>query len=234
MADISLDAERATLVDLQDREGSLVGKIASEIARRIVHGELRPGDDLNSVELATRFGTSRTPVREALMLLEKEGLVEIPPRRRPRVAHVTSQEIEELYQIRALLNGMMIELFVANADEAGLADARAVFERMQAAAVAGEADLFIEERARLHSVWADHCGNQTLKKTLAAWRARISLRRLGIRQPEQVERSLLDHRRLLLACEDRDPGLARELIKSMTLNGLEAIRKTLWSEQLPR
>ena len=44
-----------------------------------------PGADLNSVELATRFGTSRTPVREALMLLEKEGLVEIPPRRRPRV-----------------------------------------------------------------------------------------------------------------------------------------------------
>ena len=182
MTNIESSLSPSAVADLQDREGSLVGKIASEIAGRIVNGDLKPGDDLNSVELATRFGTSRTPVREALMLLEKEGLVEIPPRRRPRVAHVTFQEIEELYQIRALLNGMMIELFVAHADEAGLAEAHAALERMQAAATADETDVFIDERVRLHAVWADRCGNQTLKKTLAAWRARISLRRLGLLQ----------------------------------------------------
>ncbi|WP_421731081.1 GntR family transcriptional regulator [Brevundimonas sp.] len=234
MTNIESSLSASAVVDLQDREGSLVGKIANEIASGIVNGDLKPGDDLNSVELATRFGTSRTPVREALMLLEKEGLVEIPPRRRPRVAHVTFQEIEELYQIRALLNGMMIELFVTHADEAGLAEAHAVLERMQAAAAADETDLFIEERVQLHAVWADRCGNQTLKKTLAAWRARISLRRLGIRRPEQIERSLLDHRRLVMACDDRDSNLARELIRSMTLSGLDAIRETRWSDQLPR
>lgn len=234
MTNIESSLSASAIVDLQDREGSLVGKIANEIASGIVNGDLKPGDDLNSVELATRFGTSRTPVREALMLLEKEGLVEIPPRRRPRVAHVTFQEIEELYQIRALLNGMMIELFVAHADAAGLAEAHAALERMQAAAAADETDLFIEERVRLHAVWADRCGNQTLKKTLAAWRARISLRRLGIRRPEQIERSLLDHRRLVMACDDRDSNLARELIRSMTLSGLDAIRETRWSGQLPR
>ena len=234
MTNIESSLSASAVVDLQDREGSLVGNIANEIASGIVNGDLKPGDDLNSVELATRFGTSRTPVREALMLLEKEGLVEIPPRRRPRVAHVTFQEIEELYQIRALLNGMMIELFVTHADEAGLAEAHTVLERMQAAAAAEETDLFIEERVQLHAVWADRCGNQTLKKTLAAWRARISLRRLGIRRPEQIERSLLDHRRLVMACDDRDSNLARELIRSMTLSGLDAIRETRWSDQLPR
>ena len=234
MTEPTLGVEEPTAVEFQEREGSLVGKIANDIANGIMSGELAPGDDLNSVELATRFGTSRTPVREALMLLEKEGLVEIPPRRRPRVALVTLQEIEELYQIRALLNGMMMELFVANADGAAIAEAREVLEAMRTAAEAGDTESFFAERVRLHAVWADGCGNQTLKKTLAAWRSRLSLKRLGIARPEQIERSLMDHHRLVIACEERDADLARQLIKSMTLEGLKAIRETSWSGALPR
>ena len=64
-------------IEFEDRKDSLVGKIAADVARAISNGTLAPGDELNSVDLAARFGTSRTPVREALMLLEKEGLVEI-------------------------------------------------------------------------------------------------------------------------------------------------------------
>src|SRR4051812_28729118 len=75
----SLAEELLGSLDLKERSDSLVGRIANEIARAISDGSLEPGADLTSVELATRFGTSRTPVREALMLLEKEGLVEIPP-----------------------------------------------------------------------------------------------------------------------------------------------------------
>src|SRR3546814_12657654 len=113
--------ERAA-IDLKERSDSLVGRIAADVARAITEGRLTPGADLNSVELAARFGTSRTPVREALMLLEKEGLVEIPPRRRPRVSHVSLEEVEELYQIRVALNGLMIASFVRN--EIGRASGR--------------------------------------------------------------------------------------------------------------
>jgi len=62
---------------------SLVIDIACTIGAEVLDGTLPPGRDLNSVDLADRFGTSRTPVREALVILEKEGLVEISPRRRP-------------------------------------------------------------------------------------------------------------------------------------------------------
>lgn len=232
MSSQNVAIEEPVVIDFQEWEGSLVGKIANEIAGRIMTGELRPGDDLNSVDLAARFGSSRTPVREALMLLEKEGLVEIPPRRRPRVAHVTHQEIEELYQIRAMLNGMMMELFVAHADAAHLAEARSVLEAMTRAAEAGEVETFFSERVRLHAVWADGCGNKTLKKTLAAWRLRLSLKRLGLARAEQIERSLRDHHRLVIACEDGDADLARQLIKSMTLAGLKAIQASPWSGSL--
>src|SRR3546814_1769546 len=87
-------------IDLKERSDSLVGRIAADVARAITEGRLTPGADLNSVELAARFGTSRTPVREALMLLEKEGLVEIPPRRRPRVrSEEQTSELQSLMRI---------------------------------------------------------------------------------------------------------------------------------------
>ena len=70
---------------VDDRGDSLVAQIAGDVGLRIIEGELLPGDEVNSVDLAKQFGTSRTPVREALLMLEKHRMVEVPARRRPRV-----------------------------------------------------------------------------------------------------------------------------------------------------
>jgi DNA-binding GntR family transcriptional regulator len=213
-----------------DRGDSLVGKIAADITRRILDGELAPGADLNSVELATRFGTSRTPVREALMLLEKEGLVEIPPRRRPRVARITWRDIEELYHIRAELNAMKIRLFVASASADAMQEGQAIWERMRAFALRTDLEAFARERMRLHDHWAANCGNATLQKMLATWRMRLNLRRMVVMKPEHMERSVLDHHRLMIALEERDAPLASALMHAMTLAGLEAIRQGGWGD----
>src|SRR3954470_12017299 len=170
MMGVSMDAANdaaemlphAAELDLRDRSDSLVGRIASEVAREITEGRLAPGADLNSVELATRFGTSRTPVREALMLLEKEGLVEIPPRRRPRVAGISLDEVEELYQIRAVLNSLMMQLFVRNASDAQLEEMSALYEEVKRTAAAHAIDAFQEARRALHNFWLEHCGNGSL------------------------------------------------------------------------
>ena len=176
------------------------------------------------LDLAKQFDTSQTPVREALMLLEKEGLVEVPPRRRPRVARFSLNDIQEIYEIRSALNGLMMELFVVNADKDDLARAWSIFERMRAA------DTFFAERVRLQDVWMERCGNATLHRTLMAGLARMSLRRLGVGRAEDIHRSLLDHERLVIACEERDAQLAAALIRSMTLQGCEAIHRS----SLPR
>ena len=96
---------------------SLVDRIVEDLARRIIDGSLPPGADVNSVDLARRFSTSRTPVREALLTLQREGLVDIPARRRPRVAPVTLSQARELYEIRASLHALVSELIVAGSPD---------------------------------------------------------------------------------------------------------------------
>jgi DNA-binding GntR family transcriptional regulator len=157
-------------LDLRERRDSLVGRIASEIARAISEGTLAPGADLNSVDLATRFGTSRTPVREALMLLEKEGLVEIPPRRRPRVAEISLDQVEELYQIRSVLNGLMIGLFVQNASADQMQGMVALHAQMKQCAETGDLDGYYETRRALHNYWSGTCGNASLGSLLSTWK----------------------------------------------------------------
>ena len=95
-------------VAAKDDDGaSLVTEIACVVGAEILEGMRSPGSDLNSVELARRFRTSRTPTREAVVILEKEGLVEILPRRRPRVADLSIDEIREIYRVRAAMLGLI-------------------------------------------------------------------------------------------------------------------------------
>lgn len=88
-----------------------------ELRRRIVSGEFSPGRRLLPRELAAMLDISQTPVKEALLLLERDGLVECPSRRGAAVRRFTAQEIQEIYRARALLECAAVE--------AGLREARA-------------------------------------------------------------------------------------------------------------
>ncbi|MCX7317444.1 MAG: GntR family transcriptional regulator, partial [Hyphomicrobiales bacterium] len=112
---------------------SLVSTIASEIGADIIEGVVKPGQDLNTVELSKQHHSSRTPVREALMLLEAEGLVDIPPRKRPHAKMLSIEEIREIYRTRAALLEF-IATDVANlADEHDIALLKAILDKMRAA-----------------------------------------------------------------------------------------------------
>jgi DNA-binding GntR family transcriptional regulator len=78
-------------------------RVSEELREAILSGEFEPGERLRTVSLAKRFGSSRTPVREALVQLEGEGLVDIEPRRGALVRSFASADLIDLYEIRALL-----------------------------------------------------------------------------------------------------------------------------------
>ncbi|MDJ0390871.1 GntR family transcriptional regulator [Roseomonas sp. E05] len=210
---------------------SLVTEIACTLGAEILEGLLPPGCDLNSVELARRFRTSRTPTREALAILEKEGLVEIPPRRRPRVARHGRAEIREIYHVRAAMLALVATEAGEHAAPAEIAELREIAVRMAAAAAKGDANDYFWNNVRFHERLAELSRNRTLQRLLDSLMLRsLRFRRRTLSQPERIQRSIADHARLVGALEDRDLGLAAALVRSNVLGALRSLEALLEAE----
>src|SRR5918994_3323643 len=88
---------------------TIASAVAEELRRKIVDGEFKSGFQLRQDALATEFGVSRIPVREALMQLEAEGLVKIVPHRGAIVSELSTEEIGELFELRAILEPRLLK-----------------------------------------------------------------------------------------------------------------------------
>lgn len=207
---------------------SLVDRIVEDLARRIIDGSLPPGADVNSVELARRFSTSRTPIREALLTLQREGLVDIPARRRPRVAPVTLAQARELYEIRASLHALVSELIVAGSPD--LSVLASWQSRLRADASAGDVDAYFWHNVSFRQAEAEAAGNRQLTRLLGSLGLRtLQLRHVSLSLPGRLERSVADHERLLAAYADGDAVLAVALTRSIIMTGLHSIEASGWS-----
>jgi DNA-binding GntR family transcriptional regulator len=210
-------------------ELSRVREIVDWVARAIIEGQLAPGDDLNSVELARRFGVSRTPVREALLILSREGLVEWSPRKRPRVSAITLKEVRENYQLRAELYALMSSAIVARATEADLARLWRAHAVLAAAAAAEDVDAYFWANVAFRDEELAASGNAIFKEVLDSLRLRTNrLRHLSTSMPGRMARSCADHQLLCRAYAERDATLAAALNRSIVLDGLRAIEQA-WS-----
>ena len=84
---------------------SLAEQVALQVTEAIVEEQLAPGEAITEQSLSDDFGVSRGPVREALRILEKEGLVEIVPRQGARVTQLTLEEVNQVFELRSVLLG---------------------------------------------------------------------------------------------------------------------------------
>src|SRR5216117_4226192 len=110
---------------------ALVDRLAATIQARVLAGEFASGSRLRQESLATEFGVSRTPVREALRKLQAAGVVQLEPRRGARVRGPTAREVREAYEVRAELEGLAAALAsvrIRDDELRRLRDAQAMFE----------------------------------------------------------------------------------------------------------
>lgn len=214
------------LLNFSERREPLVAKIAAWVGTGIIEGRLRPGQDLNSVELAKKFATSRTPVREALMLLEQEGLVEMRARKRPRVAVFTIETIRQTYQVRQNLLALGAELVVKNATALEMAELRGIVGELRRLADAEDASGYLWTHVALHERMMEIGGNETLKTILDSLALRtFILRHMSLEWPGRLATSAIEQERIIDACDRRDAPLAAILISRATLGALEAIEQ---------
>jgi DNA-binding GntR family transcriptional regulator len=205
----------------------LAQDIFDDLAIDIVEGRLRPGDSLNSVDLARRFGTSRTPVREALAELERHGVVVVPPRRRPYVAQATLKQVRDLYEVRASLFALVSELIVGLCPAERIAALRPWQEALEDDAARDAVGDYFWHNVGFRLVEVGLSGNDDLRRIIQALGLRtLQFRHLSLSQPGQIQRSVADHRRLLQAYEDRDRIAAIGMTRALIMGGYRAISRS--------
>lgn len=221
-------------VDGRKHNELLAQRIADEIGRAIVEWRLQPGDTLNSLALSRQFQTSRTPVREALLKLEQDGLVEIPPRRRARVARISLDEVRGIYRVRAALNGLLAETLAQEATRETIDALRACLEPMRVAVEAADIDAYLWANVEFHARAAELCSNRPLQRILTSIGYRVlQLRRLSLSGPQRLSQSYRDHVRLVEAIEQHDAVLAAALWRNVLLAGITAIEASGWTGDPP-
>ena len=227
-ADRSMELVR--MLKLTERREPAVVQVATWVGLGIIEGRLAPGEDLNSVELANRFNSSRTPVREALMLLEQEGLVDIRARRRPRVAAFTLEHVREIYFVRQHLLALIGQLVAASASTEDLDDLRRRLDQMVLDAGKGDVDSYFWGHVALQERMTEIAGNETLKGILDSLAMRtMILRRTSIAQPGRLEASVADQLRIFDAIKNRDGEMAGILLSRATVAALHAIESSEWA-----
>jgi DNA-binding GntR family transcriptional regulator len=219
------DVIRAVVASQHDRP-SLVAQIACEVGADIVEGRIRPGEDLNTVELARRYQTSRTPVREALIILENEGLVDIPPRKRPRARIYSMEEVREIYRTRtALLEFVATDVATFATDE-DIETLKAILLNMTRAVRQKDITAYVWLNVDFHDCNARLAQNATVKRIIDSLLVRtLAMRRISLSQPRRMEESLENHLRLVNAYEKRDSYMAGAILRAHHTEALANIEQ---------
>lgn len=197
------DGDLGLLVERPDR--LLRDRVTDAVREAITRGDLEPGRRLTERELGELTGVSRTSLREALRSLQAEGLVERSGARGLRVAVLTAEVVNELYDVRAPLEAAAVELCVRNASDAQISALRAAM----APPGSGELDDQLAKTRKFYDLLLDAAGNSILQQMFASIEARIhALRRVSLRIGGRSEASRRELLEIVDLIEQRDETAA--------------------------
>lgn len=205
---------------------SLASKIYDEIRHRIMSGEMKSGDRLTERTLRERYGSSRTPIREALKMLERDGWLRAIPKKGTFVAGLEPEQIREIYQVRTAIEPAGVLLAVSRISTADIEALERCYEEMKSALAAGDIEGFTMRDAHVHLFIAERSGNRILANIVRDLTG--SIVRLGsaaISLPERQPVSLREWRGLIEALVRRDGFDASNWMIQHLMNSSDAALK---------
>ena len=196
-------------------------RLRESIEEEIATGRLPPGSRLDEVELAGRFGVSRTPIREALNLLLGEGLIEMRPRRSAVVAELGPERLVEMFEVMAELESMCVRLAARRMSGEELDALQRVHEACRGAALANDSDAYFYANETFHYALYAGSHNAFLVEQAATLQRKLRpYRRLQLRVRHRVQRSFDEHESVVDALRAGDGERAAAHIRNhVTVQG---------------
>jgi len=181
---------------------------------------------LDERQLAQDFGISRTPVREAMAQLEREGFVRSVPRRGVYVVRKTKEEVIEMITAWAALESMAARLITERASDADIAGLRRMFATFEDDKLHAKLDEYSEVNINFHQTIIELSGNQVLIRLAENLFTHMRMiRRETIGEEDRVDRSIRDHMNIIQALEARDTERAEDLVRQHALGLAEHVAK---------
>lgn len=206
---------------------SLRQNVYSSLKNAIIVGVYRPGEKLDVNRLAAEAGVSKTPVRDALHALQQEGLVDVMPRVGYFASRITIQDVEDVFQLRLIVETASAELAASTISD----DELAALEKLAHRYVAGQVEsyrAFLAENREFHWRIARATGNRRLADIvdqLLNQMQRLLILRLDLR--DSADEMLAEHSLLLNALHAHDPQRARSTMEDALRNARDAVMQSI-------
>jgi len=206
------------------RAKSLKEQAFDKLKELIITGALEPGELQNEKRLAEALGVSRTPVREALLELSREGMVAFVPGKGVEVCKLTTQQVREVFEIRRIIEGYVLKKIATRLTEADIKEIDENISNQEKMLSINERLGFIEYDKQFHLYLASRIGNQQIESILDNLRDQMHL--MGVRAIEDYSRMkqvIEEHRAIFAGLKEGNPSKAFNAL----IRHLENTEKTI-------
>ncbi|MBM4330531.1 MAG: GntR family transcriptional regulator [Deltaproteobacteria bacterium] len=197
-------------------------QVSEALRELITSGRLKPGEKLKEIEMANSLGVSRSPVREALRILELEGLVEITPRRGAYVHLITMEDVKDIYQTREMIEGFAGFLAVENMTNEDIADIEKLWELMKGLSSNENLESYLAASSDFHNKIITCARNKKIEEIYQGIRNWVKfLRSYVLSYSGRMTSSLEEHERIVEAIKKKDKYLVEQASREHVRKGRE-------------
>ncbi len=205
--------------------------VFNTLREAILKGDLKPGERLMELQLASKLGVSRTPIREAIRMLEQEGLAVTTPRKGAEVAKMTIKDMEDVLEIRDALDELAVRIACQKISDEQLKQLEDMKELFEKSTQTGNVKKIAEADVTFHDVIYEATGNPKLVTLLNNLREQVYRYRVEyIKDPKNYPTLIAEHEAILESLKNRDVKNAVEAMHVHVANQAEAV-KTVIQEQ---
>jgi DNA-binding GntR family transcriptional regulator len=210
---------------LEHRTVSLADQVFSHLETNILSGKYTRGEILTESKLSAELGVSRTPIREALRRLEQEHLIE-ETGKGSKVIGITEKDLEDIYTIRAKLEGLVASMAAKNRNEEKLSELKEALELQEFYLEKKDADYIKQMDNKFHNRVYELSGSMVFYDTLLPLHKKAQkYRKASLESNSRADASVKEHRRIYEAIVKGDSALAEQYAKEHVLNAYNHIKK---------
>lgn len=210
----------------EKKNESLSGQVFRRLREDILNEVYQNHDELKELTLCEELGVSRTPVREALRQLALEGLVEIVPNKGAYVNSITAKDVEDIYQMRSLLEGLCAKMCCRHISQEKMEEMEENIYLAEFHAARGHSEQMAQLDSHFHEIMYESCDSKMLSHTLHDFHEYVMrARKKTLSDQKRSQQSNLEHRLIMEAVRDKDEERAEKLANQHVQNAYANIVK---------